>query len=654
MTVVEKMQELINELNYYTELYDEGRSPIPDKRWDDMYFELAKIERDTKIVLPNSPTNNIHYAMVDRLVKTKHNHLMLSLDKTKSIEDIIDFIGDKNVLMMLKMDGLTCSLRYINGELVSAETRGDGEIGEDILHNARVIKSIPQTIDYKEELIVDGEIICNEKVFAEKFQNEYKNPRNFAAGKIRVLDSIECAKADLMFVAWDVIKGLEYCERLGQKLAELQSQTNMVIVPNINITPENIGMIDMKIADLKARAHGYGFPIDGLVFKYQDIEYYKSLGNTAHHFRGGLAYKFYDEQEESILEDIEWSMGRGGKLTPVAIFKPVYIDGTITRASLHNLSVMKELLGEQPFVGQDIKVYKANDIIPQIIWDKKDPYKAWKMTAKFLNAPVVCPYCGEKTEVKESDNSSYLICTNNSCGGKLINILEHFCKMKTGMKIKGLSKATLEKLIDWGWVNSISDIYGLYNHKAEWINKAGFGQKSVENILNSIEESKNIELENFISALGIPLIGFNVAKKLVENFQTWEEFRDNVKQGFDFTILEDFGWEKNERLHSFNYDEADKIAKLLVFKIKENSTVKESGVLENKVFCVTGKLSKFRNRDEITAIIIAKGGKVVNSVTSKVNYLINNDIESTTAKNKKAKELGIPIINEETLISFLN
>lgn len=359
-----EIRKLIDFLNYHTKLYDEGTPIISDKEWDDKYFELLHLEEISNIRYPDSPTQKVIYSSVSKLKKVKHNHSMLSLDKTKDINDIIKFLGEQPTIAMCKMDGLTCSLRYINGRLHSAETRGNGIEGEDVLHNALVIKNIPKKIPYKEELIVDGEIICDYTSF-EEFKEEYKNPRNFAAGSIRLLNSRECEKRRLSFIAWDVIKGLSYLAYLNLKLIKLED-FGFSIVPYVLCKNPN-----EAVQKIKEKATEKGYPIDGVVFKFNDTEYGKTLGETAHHKRDAMAYKFYDEEYISSLKDIEWSIGRTGQICPIAVFEPIDIEGTeVSKASLHNISIMEELLGN-PYIGQKIWVIKSNQIIPQIIKAEK-------------------------------------------------------------------------------------------------------------------------------------------------------------------------------------------------------------------------------------------------------------------------------------------
>jgi len=640
----ERIRELVNQLNFYTKLYDEGHPEISDKEWDELYFDLQELEKKTDIYYPDSPTQVVNYQVVNQLNKVEHNHPMLSLDKTKDINVINSFISNKAFIGMAKMDGLTCSLRYLNGKLVSAETRGDGLKGEDILHNAIIVKNIPNKINYKDELIVDGEIICTYYNFKE-FENEYKNPRNFASGSIRLLDSGECSKRNLSFVAWDVIKGLDDCEFLSQKLNEL-------VMFNFDIVPNFIGGIGSDLNDLeqqtnitKQACEMLGYPIDGLVFKYDNCKEYIAAGKTDHHFKGGLALKFYDEEYESYLQDITYDVSRNGVLTPVANFTPIEIDGSIvSKASLSNLSILEDTLGI-PYKNQKLWITKRNMIIPKIERAEKLEYDI----TDEIKIPTNCPCCNEKLVIKQDNASKVLYCPNEQCGFRLINRLDHFCGKK-GLDIKGLSKATLEKLIEWGWISNYIDIYKLENKSNEWKNKAGFGEKSVERILKALELSKNTTLDKVISAAGIPLIGQSVAKKLCKYMDSYEDFRDKIKNHYDFTELDGFGEAMSEALLTFDYTEIDKVVELLNIEkgIQENN----GNSLEGLIFCVTGKVHIYKNRDELKADIESKGGKVVSSMSSKVNYLVNNDISSTSSKNIAAKQANIPIITEEELQSM--
>ena len=626
------MMDLIQKLNNATEAYDRGEPYMSDREWDDLYFQLEKMEDEAGFTLPNSPTQKVVFEKVSELKKVEHNHLMLSLAKTKSVEEVESFLGDKPFIAMPKMDGLTCSLRYVGGRLVSAETRGNGQVGEDILHNILTLKSVPKTIPEEEELIVDGEIICKYNDF-EDFKDDYKNPRNFAAGSIRLLDASECAKRKLTFVAWDVIKGIDW--RVGfltNKLDQLDRygfETVFWIYENPKYA----------INDIKDMAEEYHYPIDGVVFKFNDIEYGKTLGSTEHHFKNAIAYKFYDETYETTLRDIEWSMGRTGILTPIAIFDPVDIDGsTVERASLHNLAIMEQTLhSSRGWQGQRIEVYKANQIIPQIYDAEADDEK----TKYYFSHPVLCPVC--KGVVKRVGDN--YVCSNPDCEGKLINRLDHFCGKK-GLDIKGLSKATLEKLIEWDWVNNFSDIYHLADYKTEWISKPGFGPKSVSNILDAIETSREVELASFISAIGVPQVGLAIAKKLVMAAPSYEDFREKVNSKYDFSVLDGFADSKTQAILSFNYTAADEVYKEMKIINAPKEEVKDNK-LAGITVCITGRLKAFTNRGALIEIITSHEGKVVDRMSQTVEVLINNDIASESAKNKYAKEHGIPILTEE-------
>ena len=643
--ISEQLVSLIEYLNARTAEYDAGHPTISDKEWDDKYFELICLERELGYTLKHSPTQYIPYEIVNQLEKVEHNHKMLSLDKTKEIDAVQSFVGDKSFIAMAKMDGLTCSLRYENGRLVSAETRGNGFIGENILHNAKVIPSIPNTIPYKGELVVDGEIICTYKDF-EDFASDYRNPRNFAAGSIRLLDANECSKRKLTFVAWDVLAGLDDILFVSARLTQL-AQFGFTIVPIMKSVPELIADLPSTINSLALMS---GYPIDGVVFKFDDIAYGRSLGETSHHFKNAIAFKFYDETYPTLLRGIEWSMGRTGILTPVAIFDTIDMDGSeVSRASLHNLSVMEELLGEYPHIGQTVNVYKANMIIPQI--DSADKEYSG-IQDLILDIPTHCPICGDHVEVIDNDGVKVLMCLNPNCEGKLINKLDHFCGKK-GLDIKGLSKATLEKLISWGWVNSISDIMVLIDHRSEWINKPGFGQKSVDKILDAIEDAKFTTLEAFISSLGIPLIGRTVSKELVKYIKTYDEFREKAQNHFDFSIYDGFAESKTTAIWTYDFTEADKVYPYLYFTMEEKAVESSETCTDVKVV-ITGKLQHFKNRDALKECIEAHGGKVVDSVTKNTTYLVNNDINSNSSKNQTAKKLGIPIISEQEFLEKFN
>ena len=658
-----RMKELIEFLNYHQNLYDKGTPQISDKEWDDAYFELKNLEEITGESLPGSPTQKIRYTVVTELRKVSHDEdfPMLSLDKTKEISDIENKFRNKQWIAMAKCDGLSCRLIYQGGRLIQAATRGNGEVGEDITHNAQVVKNIPKWIPHDGRLVVDGEIVCTAQDFA-PFAEEYANSRNFAAGSIRLLDAAESAKRNLSFIAWDCIyDDAGESQLLSQQLEDLALYGFDIV---------NYGICEVTVEEaiefLKRSADAEGLPIDGIVFKLDNKSEYYAAGTTSHHPSGACAFKFYDEEYETELLDIEWSMGRTGVLTPVAIYKDIEIDGaTCNRASLHNLSITRELLGDSPLVGQKIWIYKANQIIPQIskaedVGEKlgMDPAYFWNdPELHFLFPPKECPICGAPTEIVESDSGTVeLYCSSDTCPAKLINRLDHFCGKK-GLDIKGLSKATLSKLIDWGWVSCVSDIFKLGEASDLWANKPGFGAKSVNNLLNAIYAARTTTLEQYISAWGIPLIGRTYSRKLADTFETYEEFRSAVEDNFVFESIEGIGPEKADALWSFDYTEADSLVErgIITFAEKE-AQLENSGnaQLSGAIVCITGKLRNFKNRDELKVLIERAGGKVTTSVSSKTTYLVNNDINSTSSKNRTAKELGVKIITEEELLSMLN
>ena len=655
-----QMKQLVKELNENTIAYDRGVPVWTDKQWDDKYFELVELERKyPSLILEDSPTQHITCMIMPELVKVQHEYQpMLSLAKTKDINEVKAFIGGRQWIAMLKLDGLTCRLTYEEGRLVRAETRGNGLEGEDITHNALVLPSIPKKISYKDTLVVDGEVVCDLVNFM-KFKDYYANARNFASGSIRLLNSQECKSRGLTFVAWDVIKGYE-----ADADTTLNKRLTRLIDYGFDIVPFTTLDFDNCIEHLKEGNDVYDYyPIDGIVFKWNNCAEYEAAGRTDHHFRGGLAYKFYDDEYETTLKDIEWSMGRTGVLTPVAVYEDINIDGAIcNRANLHNLNIITDLFGSAVLKGQKIWVYKANQIIPQIsrvqpaeeILGVDPAYFFNDDEVEFINPPHNCPICGAETEVRVAESgTTEVYCTNDNCEGKLINKLDHFCGKK-GLDIKHLSKATLEKLVDWGWVEKARDLFYLYQRRKEWINKPGFGEKSVDRILAAIEDARHCEFSDFIAALGIPLIGKTYARAIAAEFANYNEFRDNIMGGFNFATINGFGPAMHEALVAFDFTEADIMVdrSFIDFKTRDSVPDNFGNPLEGLTFVITGKLKNYKNRDLLKAEIEARGGKVVGSVSSKTSYLVNNDINSTSSKNKTAQQLGVKIITEEELLAL--
>ena len=630
-------------LNAATDAYDKGEPLMTDHLWDAFYFELIRLEQATNYTPSNSPTKTIHFAIVNELKKVEHNHSMLSLAKTKSINELKDFVDHHAFICMGKMDGLTVSLTYKDGRLVEAETRGDGNTGESIIHNAKVIPSIPKEIpNMVGTLVVDGEIICTYDDF-EYFKNDYQNPRNFTAGSVRLLDANECAKRRLTFVAWDVIQGLELTTTLSDRLELLHSDFGFITVPFVKADKWDEFILD----EVKNECRNKNYPIDGLVIKYNVCNYYESLGATAHHPRGGIAFKFYDEEYKTTLQGIEWQIGRTGVLTPVAYFTPIDIGGTrVSKASLHNIGVIESLSPLPWYAGYKLTVFKANEIIPQI----SAVTPAEPEGTLMFDVPKVCPSCGEPISIQQNGTVKIAVCKNPKCTTSRIEKIIHYTSKK-GMDIKGLSEATITKLWDKGWLKDIVDIYTLKDHRDEWIQMEGFGPKSVDNILAAIEKSKNTTFPTFISALGIPLIGKTVAKDLMNYFSSYEELMDAIADGFNFSTIDRFGPAKDKALKEFDWSSADYIYEnyledFTTFTPECTST----DTLKDITACITGKLHYYKNRERFKIAIINAGGKVTDSVTKKVNYLINNDINSTSSKNKKAKKLGIEIISEGDFI----
>ena len=653
-SISREIRELIDKLNKYTEEYDKGTPQISDEEWDNMYFKLSKLEQENLIFYPDSPTQKINYTVKTKLDKVIHDQPpMLSLDKTKDVNVVSSFVKGHDWFGMFKMDGLSCRLVYENGNLVQASTRGNGIEGEDITHNAEVIKSIPKSIPYYDFAIIDGEIICDLWTFNNKFAKDYANPRNLAAGSIRQLSNKECENRSLTFVAWDLVKGCDDIDFNFWRLEKLD-EWGFITVPRVG----DAETIEDAIDFLERENNAAYYPIDGFVFKFESKSYGESLGRTDHHFKNAIAYKFYDEEYETRLKYIDYDVSRNGILTPVAVFDPIDLDGSIVeRASLHNMSIMKEVLGETPYAGEKIWVIKSNMIIPQITYAEKKDYgdivAAGGVTVGLGgDYGVLCPICGGLTSIKVSESGvETLYCDNEECPGKLAQRIDHFCGKK-GLDIKGISRKTIEKLVDWGWINGLADIFRLEQYKTKWMSKEGFGVASVGKILLSINAARSgSKMENFLSAIGIPLVGRTIAKEIVKYYPTWGEFREAV--GEDWTEFEGFGPEISKAINNFDYTEADECAGMLDFIQPEiQIEVTPTAAIKDKKFCVTGKITHFANRDALKADIEAKGGKLVSSVTSKTDYLITNTPDSGTAKNKDAQKLGVKIITEEEYLKM--
>lgn len=649
--IYRKMQWLVETLNRYADSYYNGESIVTDDEYDHLYNILDDMEKTTGIIISGSPINKVGYEVKNELEKIEHEEIpMLSLEKIHSTNEIIQFLGGHSGIMSVKADGLTIRLTYKNGELVKAETRGDGIIGSDVTHNAKVFKNIPLKIDFNDDLVIEGEAISlkrdfdiiNNEIIKNGMEEPFKNQRGLASGSISLLDSEETKKRRLSFFAFKVVKGYNDINNFGERLSKIEDL-------GFNVIPwtfYDVKRIDEKIDILVERANNHGIPYDGIVITYSDIAYGDSKGRTEHHFRSGVAYKFFDKSEKTILRDFEWSMGRTGDLTPVAIFDTVEIDGTdVSRASCHNLTYVKNMfLG----IGDEIGVYKANMIIPQI----RENYT----NSRNINIPSTCPCCGEATEIRKDNETEVLYCTNNNCSGRVLGKITHFVS-KPAMNIDGLSVNTIEFLLNNNLIKTYKDLYYLNNHREFLLNSEGFKEAKVNNIISAIEKSRYCKLSNFIISLGIPLIG-KTASKAIDSLVhgNFESFINKLDNDFDFTEIDGFGKEMNNSLYEYwkeNKDMVMDLAKEMLFEVSVETSVVFNKNIADKSFCITGSLVEFKNRDELVANIEAHGGKVVSGVTKKTNYLITNDKESGSSKNVKAQALNIPIISEKEYIDMI-
>lgn len=653
------MRGMVSILNDASEAYYNTGNPImSDSEFDMRLEDLRQFEEETGFILSNSPTQKVGAKVLTELNETTHSHPMLSLEKCHTVEELIKFANNKELVVSIKLDGLTVSITYENGILVKAETRGNGYVGSDITEHIKQFKNVPFKINKEGIYIVDGEAIITDEDFAEINGNgEFKNSRNLAAGTLSVLDTSLVAKRKLSFMVWDIIEGGS-SNKLKDNLNEAKTLGFDVVPSWVNgnstnaLNPKNLQSNIDYVFDFAADE---GLPCDGIVFKFNDIEYGKSLGATGHHFKNGIAYKRKDEVYKTKLIDVEFTMGKTGVLTPTAVFEPVEIDGTIVeRASLHNISILREL---SLCIGDTIEVFKAGMIIPQV---KRNVSAEQRQYAEAVEAPAIdgieyCPTCHGRTEFVTDNNSTVLICTNDNCKGKLLGKLTHFVS-KNAMNIDGMSEATIEKFIKLGWLSSFEDIYNLKDHYDEMINLEGFGEKSVKKLLDSIEKSRNTTLDRFIYSLSIPLIGRSASKTISKYFEGSfnDFFADDVVCYFDWTKLDDFGEVMSDSIYRYIRDNENKIWSLSkYFTFEKPYTISNSNSLAGKTFVITGSLEHFTNRDEAKEKIELLGGKVIGSVSTKTNYLVNNDVNSTSGKNKKAKELNIPIISEDELIEML-
>lgn len=651
MDKINRLKELTEQLNHYRDsYYNNSESLISDKQYDDLFDELQVLEEETGIVMSNSPTKTVGYEVKSKLEKVKHSHPMLSLDKTKSTDDLIKFSDGRDCIISLKLDGLTVLNTYDNGVLRQSETRGNGEEGEIITHNAKVFDNLPLNIPFDRKFEIEGEAIITQYDFEKINTNgEYKNCRNLASGSVRQLDNNITKNRHVRFIAWKIPFGVT----TYSKGFEIAAQYGFEVVPYVKYNSK-YDDIEKAIEVLKSIAKEKSFPIDGLVITYNNVEYGKSLGMTGHHPKHSLAYKFYDDIYPTKLLDVEFTMGKTGVLTPTAVFTPVEIDGTVVeRASLHNISIMKEL--GITHKGQIVNVFKANQVIPQI--DSVEPIDS-DDELDVIEIPTKCPICGSATEIVKDNESEVLICTNPDCRGKLLGQLSNFVG-KNAINIDGLSVQTLQKLIDLGWVKSFPDIYHLFDHKEEMYKLDGFGKKSVDKLLDNIQKSRNTELSRFIYALSIPLIGRTASKEIAKAcYDDITIFIGMIKSNQLYKLVNDIDGFGDTMLKSLcdyvklHMSGIEALSEEFIFAKRECNSSKSD--LSGKTFVITGSLNHYKNRDELISVIESLGGKISGSVSSKTSFLINNDTESNSSKNRKAKELGIPIISESNFLNMIS
>lgn len=670
--------ELVSLLNKYRDAYyNDNESLVSDKEYDMLFDELVKLEQEQGLILANSPTQTVGYEVVSQLKKVTHNHPLLSLGKTTEIQEFYDYFKGLPMLLMAKMDGLTCSLLYRDGKLVRAESRGDGETGEDITHNAKVIVNLPLEIPFKGEMIIDGECIITRhdferinKPLVEKAEKEataagltgkdfkeyvrkhsYANPRNLVSGSVRQLDSGVAAKRNIRFIGWKLHSmknpdGTPYgVKEHTEGLIHLE-KCGFEVVSNITMIDNSVADYENAIESIKNDCEKLNYPIDGMVGMFDDIEYGNNLGRTGHHPRHSLAFKFYQEDVETTLRDIEWSPSRTGLINPVAIFDAIEIDGTtVSRATLNNVSIIEELkLG----IGDTIGVIKANQIIPNVTKNLTE--------SNTYQIPKTCPCCGSPTIIKADNERKMLYCSNAHCPAVMHDRIANFAT-RDAINIVGVSEKRLNILMELGFVTDFESLYKLKEHRAELIDLRGFGESSTDALLKAIEESKNCKLQNVLVAIGMPGIGKSAAKTIANycskntNGNVFDTFLQFAKSNHDWSALPEIGEGTSNGINQYVIDNIDQIEPLLHILNVEQPTKNDNGALAGKNFCITGKLVSFPNRDALVADIESKSGIVVSSVTAKTNYLITNDKTSGSSKNKAAEKHGTKIITE---IEYIN
>ena len=637
---IARMKELINLLNKASMLYYQKSTPMmTDYEYDKLYDELVSLEKETNMVFSNSPTINVEPTISTELEKTTHPHPMLSLSKTKNPDDLVSFIGNKEGLLSWKLDGLTIVLTYENGKLVSGVTRGNGVVGEVVTENVKKFKNIPLSINYMGRLVLRGEAIIKYSDFEKmNIDSEYKNPRNLCSGSVRQLDSSVTAERNVNCIIFALIEASSELSNYKDKNFEWLRSLGFETVEYVKVDKNNL---KDEVLNYKEKIKTYDIPSDGLVLTFNDIEYGNSLGSTAKYPKHSIAFKWQDETAKTILREVDWMASRTGLINPVAVFDPVELEGTIvSRASLHNISILRELkIG----LNDEIEVYKANMIIPQI---------ANNITcSNNLVIPDKCPVCNHKTEIVTNNDITYLYCPNEFCFAKFMKRLSLFVS-RNAMNIDGISEAILSRLINENMVKTYADLYNLSIYKDKIINFDGFGEKSYNNLIESIEKSRKVKLANFIYSLGIPDIGLSRAKLICSKFNNDIDVVSNLSYDKLSGIVGVGDVIAKEWIDTFKnpdfISEYNKIKKeiILIDNVNNKTTLKD------KTFVITGSVNNFKNRDELIEYIESLGGKVVKAISNNVDFLINNDITSTSSKNTKAKELGIKIISEDDLLKM--
>lgn len=657
-----KITQRIEELNRASAAYyNTGQSIMSDYEFDQKIEELRQWEEETGVVLANSPTQNVGAITLNNIKEVTHKTPMLSLEKCHSVEEIVKFANNHNLVASVKLDGLTTRLTYKDGDLILAESRGNGIVGSDVTEHVRQFTNVPLHINKEGTYIIDGEALIKLDDFSEINTNgEYKNSRNLAAGTLSSLDTSVVKDRKLSWYAWEVVEG-DSDNSFYKRLLNAQN-LGFDIVPCYNITINEFNQLQIHIDNFINIAEKENLPQDGVVFKFDEVAYGKSLGNTSHHFRNGIAYKIFNDSVETTLRDIEWSCGKTGILTPVAIFDTVDIEGSeVSRASLHNVSVMNEILGRS-WKGQKIGVYKANMIIPAIRWAEQfdsSKFDDLVLDVSYINIPDKCPICGQPTKIMKDNNSELLVCTNDNCKGKLLGKFTHAVS-RDALNIDGLSETTIEKFINFGWLNSIRDIYYLSANEKQLKALDGFGKKSVDKLLASIEKSRNTNLEHFLYSLSIPLLGKSASKMISEAVDhDFDTFIDEmtIKGAEYFRYLPGVGDTLISSLNAYwknYYSDILQLANEFIFETPKLVLDEIPNTLQGKTFVITGSVNHYKNRDELKADIVTHGGTVVGSVSSKTSYLINNDINSTSSKNQKAKSLNVPIISEDQFLEMIH